>query len=232
MKVQIRQLYDKESSTYTYLLFDETKEAIIIDPVKEQVERDFNLVEELALKLKYILDTHVHADHVTGSYDLREKTGAKIVVGEANNLDCADVLVKDNDTLEFGNTKVAVLSTPGHTNGCTSYVVDNMVFTGDTMLIRSCGRVDFQEGSADKLYESLTKLFELNDDTKVYPAHDYKGRTMSTIGEEKKFNEFIGNNVSKDEFVNKMNDLKLPMPKHIKISVPSNRLCGEKVVEA
>lgn len=232
-KLLFRQLFDKETSTYTYLVADaKTKDAIIIDTVKEHLERDLTIIKELGLKLNYILDTHVHADHVTDSYDLRKATGAKIVAGAGTNLKCADILLNDNETLTFGNITVKALATPGHTDGCTSYQIEDMVFTGDTLLIRSCGRVDFQQGSAENMYNSLQKLFKLEDATLVYPAHDYQGRTCSTIGEEKQFNQYLGNNKSKEQFIKELNELQLPMPKHIKVSVPSNMICGEKVISA
>lgn len=227
-----RQLFEKETSTYTYLLADkETKEAIIIDPTKDMVERDLDLIKKLNLNLKYILDTHVHADHVTGSNDLREKTGAKIALGIATELKCADILLKDGDELEFGEFKIRAISTPGHTNGCTSYVLEDMVFTGDTMLIGSCGRVDFQQGSAKKIHDSMKKLFELNDETTVYPGHDYKGFTSSTIGEEKENNEFFKGSANEEKFIERIEEMKLPEPKRIHIAVPSNQTCGKEIIE-
>jgi Zn-dependent hydrolases, including glyoxylases len=177
----------RKSSTYTYLLADlDTKEAIIIDAVAETQQRDIGLIEELGLDLKYIIETHVHADHITSSCPLKQKfTNAKIVLGESNPVACADVLIKDGDNLQFGQYDITAMSTPGHTEGCMSFIVGDKVFTGDALLIRSCGRCDFQGGSAEKLFDSISRLFTLPDETYVYPAHDYGGRTVSSIWEEK-----------------------------------------------
>jgi glyoxylase-like metal-dependent hydrolase (beta-lactamase superfamily II) len=170
----------------------------------------------------------VHADHITSAHDLRERTGAKIVYGERANVPCADGLLKDNESLEFGKFEVKALSTPGHTSGCTSYLVENMVFTGDTLFIRGTGRTDFQQGSSETLYKSIhQKLFTLPDSTLVYPGHDYKGMWASTIGEEKRFNPRLGNNKSLAEFVEIMNNLDLANPKRIDVAVPANMKCGQ-----
>ncbi|SFV52400.1 beta-lactamase domain protein [hydrothermal vent metagenome] len=227
-----RPLFEKESSTYTYLLADsKTKEAIIIDAVAETKQRDIGLIEELGLDLKYIIETHVHADHITSSCPLKEKfKNAKIVLGIGNNITCADILLKDNEVLEFGSYEIKGLTTPGHTSGCMSFVVGDKVFTGDALLIRSCGRCDFQEGSADKLYDSIQKIFQLDENTLVYPAHDYGGRTVSSIWEEKQFNEMIGNGVKKEEFIKRVNGMELALPKKIHVAVPSNQVCGSKIV--
>lgn len=228
-----KQLFDSESSTYTYLLGDrDSGDAIIIDPVKSKVRRDLTLIKELGLNLKLILDTHVHADHVTGSYDLRQETGAKIVLSKESGASGADIYVSDKDKLKFGSFDIDVILTPGHTNGCTTYNIENMLFTGDTLLVRSCGRTDFQQGSAEVLYDSIMKLFEFEDTTIVYPGHNYEGITSSSIGEEKAYNKFIGSNKSKEEFVEAMNNRELPLPKFIKIAVPSNLILGERVIES
>ncbi len=210
MSLIFRPLFEKESSTYTYLLADSiTKEAIIIDAVAETQQRDIGLIEELALDLRYIIETHVHADHITSSCPLKQKfTNAKIVLGESNPVACADILIKDGENLEFGNYSIKAMSTPGHTDGCMSYVVGDKVFTGDALLIRSCGRCDFQGGSAEKLFDSISRLFTLPDETYVYPAHDYGGRTVSSIWEEKAFNEMI-DGVDKAEFVRRVNAMEL-----------------------
>lgn len=224
-----KQLFESESGAYTYLLGDnESKEAIIIDPVKETFLRDLNLIKKLNLKLKYILDTHVHADHITSSAKMRTETGAKIGISKMSGAKGADLMLSEGVILEFGKFKIKVLETPGHTNGCLSYVVENMVFTGDTLLIHSVGRTDFQEGSPEKLYNSLMKLFKLDDDFIVYPGHNYNGISNSSIGEEKVLNNFIGNNISKDDFINLVNRRELPLPKKIKESVPLNLNCGEE----
>lgn len=221
-----RQLFDAETSTYTYLLADErTREAVLIDTVREQAERDLKLVNELGLKLVYVLDTHTHADHITAAATIRERTGARTVGGRAA-APCADVHVRHGETLKVGGLEIKVLETPGHTDDSVSYYVGGMVFTGDALLIRATGRTDFQNGSADALYESLTHvLFKLPDDTLVYPAHDYKGMTVTTIAEEKQWNERIANR-SHDEFVKVMGSLKLPAPKQLDVAVPANRACG------
>ncbi|HAE73000.1 MAG TPA: Zn-dependent hydrolase, partial [Gammaproteobacteria bacterium] len=201
MSLFFRPLFEKESSTYTYLLADsDTKEAIIIDAVAETQQRDIGLIEELGLDLKYIIETHVHADHITSSCPLKQKfVNAQIVLGETNLVACADVLIKDGDNLQFGQYDITAMSTPGHTDGCMSFIVGDKVFTGDALLIRSCGRCDFQGGSAEKLFDSISRLFTLPDETYVYPAHDYGGRTVSSIWEEKAFNEMIGGGVDKAE---------------------------------
>jgi sulfur dioxygenase len=224
-----RQLFDKDTSTYTYLIADEkTKEAALIDSVREQVDRDVKLIEDLGLTLKYAIETHVHADHVTGAGSLRQVLpSTQVVVHAASEADCADVLINDGDVLKVGDIEIKALYTPGHTNTCTSYQVGDMLFTGDTLLIGGCGRTDFQAGDAGKLYDSIQdKLFSQPDSSKVYTGHDYNGLTMSTIGEEKANNPRLGNNKPKSDFVALMDGLKLDMPKRIKESVPGNMKCG------
>lgn len=232
MSLIFRPLFEKESSTYTYLLADSvTKEAVIIDAVDETQQRDIGLIDELGLDLKYIIETHVHADHITSSCPLKQKfVNAQIVLGETNPVACADILIKDDDILEFGGYSIKAMSTPGHTDGCMSYVVGDKVFTGDALLIRSCGRCDFQGGSAEKLFDSISRLFTLPDDTFVYPAHDYGGRTVSSIWEEKTFNEMIGGGVDKTEFVRRVNAMELSLPAKIHVAVPANQVCGSKIV--
>lgn len=228
------QLLDFESNTYTYLLADETsKEAVLIDPVKEQVERDLKLIGELGLKLKYVLDTHVHADHITAAGDLREKTGCKTAVGQGAGVECADQIIQEGDVFTFGKYQLRAISTPGHTDTCMSYYLsasgDNppMVFTGDCLLIRGCGRTDFQQGSPEKMYHSIKeKLYSLPEETLVYPGHDYQGRTHSTIYEEKKFNPRINEKTTLEEFKETMANLKLAPPKKIQIALPANLVCG------
>ena len=232
MSLFFRPLFEKKSSTYTYLLADsETKEAIIIDAVDETQQRDIGLIEELGLDLKYIIETHVHADHITSSCPLKQKfKNAKIVLGVANAVVCADISIKEGDSLQFGTHTIRALATPGHTNGCMSFVCEDKVFTGDALLIRSCGRCDFQGGSAEKLFDSIRKIFMLGDEVLVYPAHDYGGRTVSSIGEEKQFNEMIGGGVGKDEFVRRVNAMVLSLPKKIHVAVPANQVCGSKIL--
>lgn len=225
-----RQLFDAESSTYTYLLADEqTREAVIIDPVLEQLERDVQILRELDLRLVYALDTHVHADHVTAIGSLRDRLGCKTVLSERAGVGVADVLVKDGDRIRFGSHELEVRETPGHTNGCVTYVTGDqrMAFTGDALLIRGSGRTDFQQGDARALFRSVhERIFSLPDATLVYPGHDYKGRTASTVGEEKRSNPRLGGGKTIDEFVAIMGDLHLAYPKKIDVALPANLYCG------
>ena len=225
-----RQLFDRETCTYTYLLADEaSREAVLIDPVRELVDRDAALLDELGLELKYTLETHVHADHITGSGLLREKRGSKSVLSHKGGAPCVDMTVSDGDRIEFGGHSIEVRETPGHTEACVSYYVPEggMVFTGDTLFIRGCGRTDFQEGDARTLYSSVhDKIFSLPDSTRVFPGHDYKGRTESTVAEEKSFNPRLGGGKSVDEFVGIMDNLNLALPKKIDVAVPANQRCG------
>lgn len=225
-----QQLFDPESSTYTYLLADETtREAVLIDTVLEQTERDIALLRDLGLTLKYVLDTHVHADHVTGAGTLRERLGARTVSSERGGADCADVLVKDGDVVRFGGHGLEVRETPGHTNGCLTYVTLDraMAFTGDALLIRGTGRTDFQQGDARTLYRSVhDKIFSLPDTCLLYPGHDYKGRRATSVADEKAGNERLGAGKSEAEFVRIMADLHLPKPKKIDVAVPANLRCG------
>ena len=221
-----RQLFDAQSSTFTYLLADAaTHEAVLIDPVAEQVERDLQLLRELDLTLVYVLDTHVHADHVTAAGLLRERTGAK-TVSSRKGAPCADVHVVAGDVIRVGGLELQVLATPGHTDDSVSYLVGDRVFTGDSLLVRGCGRTDFQNGSPTELHASITKvLFALPDPVTVYPGHDYRGHSLTTIGEEKRHNPRIARRTVA-EFVAIMDGLKLPAPKRLDEAVPANRACG------
>ncbi len=229
-----RQLFDKESSTYTYLIADDKSgQAALVDPVLEQVERDLKLIGELGCKLVCVLDTHVHADHVTGAGTLRERTGATTHVSSQGGAPCADVALTDGHLIGVGCIVIRALATPGHTNGCMSFVVScegepMRVLTGDALLVRGCGRTDFQEGDSSTLWRSVhEKLFELPDDTFVYPAHDYRGHTVSTIGEEKRLNPRLGAAMTLESFVKLMASLDLPPPTKIHEAVPANRACGK-----
>lgn len=222
------QLFEQESSTYTYLIADPvTREAAIIDSVIETVERDLKLIEELGLKLKYILDTHIHADHITGAGEIRQRTGAKSAVSEEAHVNCVDIPLHDGQELFLGKRKIVALATPGHTDSCMSFAFEDMLFTGDALLIRGCGRTDFQQGSSDKLYDSVhKKLFSLPESTRVFPGHDYRGQTASTVELEKKFNPRLGMGKTKSEFIQTMSELKLANPKKIHEAVPANLGCG------
>jgi glyoxylase-like metal-dependent hydrolase (beta-lactamase superfamily II) len=222
------QLFDSESSTFTYILAAPgSAEAVIIDPVDHHWERDLRHLERLGLKLAYVLETHAHADHVTSAGRLRELTGAKAAVPSGCGIAPAEMQLDDGDILTFGNGEVIeVLHTPGHTAGSMSYVWRGNVFTGDTLLIDGCGRTDFQSGSADALYDSvMRKLFTLPDATRMWPGHDYKGQSVSTIGWEKHNNARLAKR-SREAFVKLMGELNLPKPKLIDVAVPANQNLG------
>lgn len=226
----VRQLFDHESFTYSYLLADETtREAVIIDPVFEQFERDRTLIRELELSLRYVLETHVHADHVTSSSLLRAAFNAKTVVGKRGGVGCADWQAVHGDRISFGRHVLEVRETPGHTASCLSfYDAENaLVFTGDALLIRGCGRTDFQGGDATTLYRSVREqLSSLPDATTVYPAHDYQGRSASSVQEEKRWNPRLGDTKTLAEFVTIMQQLKLPYPRKLDSALPANTQCG------
>ena len=225
--VIFRQLFDTAgSSTYTYLIADgASRDAVLIDPVLEMVDRDLALVDELGVRLKYVINTHCHADHVTGSGLIKaRRPEVKSVIATASGAN-ADVKIAHGDRVEFGSLFLETRATPGHTEGCLSYVFDDKVFTGDALLIRGCGRTDFQGGSSDTLYDSVRdQIFSLPDETVVYPAHDYKGHRSSTVGEEKTHNPRLGK--GKDEFVEIMANLELAYPKKIDVALPRNMVCG------
>lgn len=225
--VLFQQLFEGTCSGYTYILADAaTLEGIIIDPVYETVSRDIKLIHELGITLRYILDTHVHADHVTGSGILAKMSGAQIAMSALSGA-LMDVPLDDGQILQCGNLQIKALSTPGHTNGCMCYYVDNAVFTGDTLLIRGNGRTDFQSGSSETLYNSIMqKLYTLPDDTLVFPSHDYAGHSCSSIGMEKKFNKRIRAQTTREEFVHTMSLVNLPLPKKIDVAMPENLKCG------
>lgn len=223
-----RQFFESQSSTYSYLIVcSDTKESIIIDPVIETVERDAQIIRDMGIKLKYCLNTHVHADHITGSGKLKALFPTCLSIISNSSGAESDIKVNDGDIVEFGKRYITCLSTPGHTEGCMSFVLDDLtsVYTGDALLVRGCGRTDFQGGSASRLYDAVhTKLFTLPDDCIVYPAHDYKGHTQSTVGEEMKYNPRLTK--SKEEFINIMNNLNLAKPAKIDSAVQANLKCG------
>lgn len=222
------QLFEHESSTFTYIIADKkTKEAAIIDPVIETFDRDRKLIEELDLKLVYILDTHVHADHITAANELRKCKGAKTAVSSGAGVQCVDINLEDGQELLLGNKTIKAIATPGHTDSCMSFYFEGRVFSGDTLLIRGCGRTDFQQGSNEKLFHSVReKLFKLPEDTVVYPAHDYRGFTASTIALEKTYNPRLKLTNSFEDFKKIMNELNLAYPKKIDASLPANLACG------
>jgi glyoxylase-like metal-dependent hydrolase (beta-lactamase superfamily II) len=228
MHIHPIQLFDAESSTFTYILSAPgSTDAVIIDPVDRHCLRDLRHLERLGLKLAWVLETHAHADHVTSAGRLRELTGAKTAVPGACGIAGAETQLNEGDSVRFGNGEaIRVLHTPGHTAGSMSYVWRGNVFTGDTLLIDGCGRTDFQSGSADALYDSVTrKLFALPDETLVWPGHDYKGQSVSTIGWEKRHNARLANR-SREAFVKLMDELNLPKPKLIDVAVPANQRLG------
>ena len=221
------QLFDTASSTYTYVLFDPTtRDALIIDPVDTQLERDLQVLREHRLKLVWALETHAHADHITSAGQLAELAGAKTTAPAGCGISTASVQLNDGDTLAFGNEQILALQTPGHTAGSMCFVWRDQVFTGDTLLINGCGRTDFQSGSAEAMYHSLTQvLFKLPDATIVWPGHDYQGKTQSTIGQEKASNVRVAGKTL-EEFVAIMAALHLPPPKRLAEAVPANLHSG------
>lgn len=221
------QLFDAASSTYTYILFDTTtRDALIIDPVDTQLERDLQVLREYGLKLGWALETHAHADHITSAGQLAELAGAKTVAPAGCGIDTASIQLNNGDTLAFGSEHITALPTPGHTAGSMSFLWRDHVFTGDALLINGCGRTDFQSGSAEALYHSLTQvLFKLPDATTVWPGHDYQGKTSSSIGTEKAGNARVAGK-SLAQFVTIMAGLNLPPPKRIWDAVPANLHSG------
>ena len=226
-----RQLYDHESSTYTYLLAERVGgEALLIDPVKSHVDQYIQLVNEMDMKLVMAVDTHIHADHVTGLGDLRKSTGCISAMGEMSKAECVSLHFKEGEKLKVDNLHLDILYTPGHTDDSYSFVLADRVFTGDTLLIRGTGRTDFQNGDPADQYDSLFhKLLTLPDQTLVYPAHDYHGMTVSTIREEKQHNPRL-QVPDKQAYVELMNSLQLDNPRMMDIAVPANRNCGLKSV--
>ncbi len=227
----LRQLFDQVSSTYTYLLADaSTREAVLIDPVYEQHDRDAALIRELGLTLLATLDTHCHADHVTGAWRMKMAFGSRIGLSSAYGAANVDLPLAHGDVVRFGKEALEVRATPGHTDGCLSFVTADhrMAFTGDALLVRGAGRTDFQHGSAGRLFRSIRdQLFSLPDTCVVYPAHDYEGRTSTTIGEERAFNPRIGGGAREEDFVGYMTNLDLPHPKKLAVALPANLKSGQ-----
>ena len=223
-----RQLLEPVSSTYTYLLAcAETGQALLIDPVVNSIERDLGVLQELGLTLACTLDTHIHADHITSALELKKRTGSRIAAPAFDRLPCVDLPVEEGTPLRVGSIALQGLHTPGHTDGHFAYLAGERVFTGDALLIDGCGRTDFQNGDADTLYASVTqKLFALAPETLVYPAHDYTGRHVSSIAQEKARNPRLGQGRTREEFRAIMAGLNLPYPKFIDYAVPGNRQCG------
>lgn len=227
-----KQLIEPDSSTYTYLIScPDTGVTALIDPVLDTVERDLALLQQLGLKLDYSIDTHVHADHLTGAKRLRELTGSRIVYPAMVEAICVDIGLREGEAFRFGNLELQPLFTPGHTDHHHAYLVDNgtqqMLFSGDALLIDACGRTDFQSGDARTLYRSIhDKFFTLPDETLIYPCHDYEGRFVSTIAQEKRRNPRLGGDKPLEEFVAIMESMDLPYPRKIDFAVPGNEGCG------
>ena len=225
-----RQTFDPSSSTYTYLLADPgTREAVLIDPVFEQARRDAALVAELGLKLLWTIETHVHADHVTGAWLHKQRLGSRIALAAASGAQGADRYLAPGERVEFGRRALPARGTPGHTAGCVTYVLDDrsMAFTGDALLIRGCGRTDFQQGSPHALFRSVhEQIFTLPDACLLYPAHDYRGLTVSSVGEERQFNPRLGGEILEADFAGYMSHLGLAHPRQMDFAVPANLQCG------
>jgi len=227
-----RQLFENDSSTYTYLLAcEQTGECVLLDPVIDTAERDLQVIQDLGLQLTYTLETHIHADHLTGARKLRALSGSRIAVPKMDEIACADIGVQEGEAFRVGNIELRPLFTPGHTDTHHAYLLDNgmqqVLFSGDALLIEACGRTDFQSGDAHTLYYTINnKFFSLPDETLVYPAHDYEGRQITTIGQEKNRNPRLGQQTTEDEFVAIMDNLNLPYPRKIDFAVPGNRDCG------
>jgi glyoxylase-like metal-dependent hydrolase (beta-lactamase superfamily II)/rhodanese-related sulfurtransferase len=228
--VLFRQLFDQTSSTYSYLLGDAASgRAVLIDPVFERHDRDMALIRELDLDLVYTIDTHCHADHVTGAWLMKQALGSRIALAGVYHAENVDVPLAHGMLVRFGDTSLEVRATPGHTDGCLSFVVQGkpIVFTGDALLVRGTGRTDFQSGNAHQLFRSIREqLFTLPDDYAVLPAHDYEGRTQSTIGEEKRYNPRIGGDAREEDFVGYLRNLGLSHPKKLDVAVPANLRSG------
>lgn len=223
-----KQLFEPISSTYTYLLgCTETGQAVLVDPVINSMDRDMQAIQELGLRLACTVDTHIHADHITAALELKKRTGCRTAAPALDRLPCVDMPIEEGVPLRAGSIVLEGLHTPGHTDGHFAYLADGRLFTGDALLIDGCGRTDFQNGDAEALYRSVTeKLFRLPDETLVYPAHDYSGRHVSTVAQEKARNPRLGAGKTLEQFREIMAGLNLPYPKFIDYAVPGNRACG------
>ena len=230
-RLLFRQFFDAETGTFTYLLVDVTsRQGVLIDPVFEQHGRDLSLIRELGVELVASLDTHAHADHVTGSWLMQEATGCAIGLAAAARADNVTLPLQHGDRVVFGGRFLEVRSTPGHTDGCISFVLDDrsMAFTGDALLVRGCGRCDFQQGDAHSLWNSITgQLFSLPESCLLYPGHDYTGRTVTSVAEEKAFNARLGGAATERDFVGHMENMKLPHPHRIAEALPGNMRSGK-----
>ena len=223
----LKQVFDKKSSTYTYLIASSKgREALIIDPVLENVEVYIKLLKDLDLKLVKVIDTHIHADHVTGASKLKNITKCSTIMGDHTPAESVEIKVKDDEYIDLDNLKIRAMYTPGHTSDSYSFLMNNYLFSGDTLLINGTGRTDFQNGSAKDAYNSIfNKLLKLPEETLLYPAHDYKGEKVSTIGKEKKQNPRLQVN-SVDEYIDIMNNLNLKKPSEIESNVSRNIKLG------
>ena len=222
-----KQVFDKKSSTYTYLIASaKGREALIIDPVIENVDHYINLLKSFDLKLVKVIDTHIHADHITGARELKNKTNCVTIMGEHTPAEAVEIKIKDDEIIKLDQLNIRALYTPGHTSDSFSFLMDNYLFSGDTLLINGTGRTDFQNGNAKDSYNSIfNKLLKLPDETLLYPAHDYKGEKVSTIGKERKFNPRLQVN-NEDEYIEMMNNLNLKKPEKIDLNIASNLKLG------
>jgi len=222
-------MIDYETCTFTYVLWcPNSKKCLLIDPVLEQFNRDLDVINQLDLKLEYVLETHVHADHITSADKFKNKIGCRIVYGSKTGVEGSDIFLDDEESLVLGEHTIKAIHTPGHTSGCTCYYVDKYIFTGDTLFIGGTGRTDFQGGSSENTFNSIReKIFKFPNNTIVYPCHNYNGLTCSTIGDEKKNNPNVGLHVTKETFLDNESKKDRPYPKKFDIAVPANMKCGK-----
>ena len=225
-----RQFFDSVSSTFTYLISSgKGREALIVDPVIEKTEEYISALDKLKLKLVKVIDTHIHADHISGIKELCKRTNCAAIMGEKSLSEVVTIRVKDNEKINIENIELTSIYTPGHTDDSYSFLMKDRIFTGDTLLINSTGRTDFQGGSSENIFESVrNKIFTYPDTTIVYPAHNYKGFTSSTIAYEKQNNPNVGVHMSKKDFVEKENNMNRPYPKRFDVAVPANLICGKQ----